>query len=501
MRKYFLLFLCIILIIFPRVAQSAELLPAKIRVGLYYDSSALNSYRLISDNGFKVMISNRDENFTVMTFSDKLLKVYTDDLDAFTLLKDNIKDKQDALEYTFKLEKDGVETFLLFDGSWSVWAKAGNNRFSDSGTFLVVKGETKNPGLLLPFNVQQPVFFENASPDGLIAVEGLRYRGKLKVTPAGGKNIQVVNELGLEEYLYGVIPLEITPSWHEELLKAQAVAARTYTIANLAKWEKYGFDIGANSSDQVYGGYDAENARTNKAVDETAGQIIVYDNEPIMAFYHADSGGRTEACKDVFSTDLPYLQPVDDVFSADSPYSEWEITLTLKDISSRVSSAIQNIGDIRQISIEERSQAGRVKKLHLKGSLGETIIEKGQIRSVLGLKSNFFDILGGQNISVTVFSGENANKNIQLEGKCVITDQGMTVFSSGQAVLLAAEKSRVVKSQGSEGTLTFKGKGFGHGVGLSQWGAKAMAENGYNYVDILLHYYKNTQIKNINETI
>ncbi|NLZ53633.1 MAG: SpoIID/LytB domain-containing protein [Thermoanaerobacteraceae bacterium] len=500
MRKYFLLYLCFIaLIITPATVQSAELFPAEVRVGLYYDSSARNLYQLTSDNGFNVMINNGQENFTVMTFSDKLLKVYSTDLNAFSLISNDFKDKQGALEYASKLEQDGVETYLLFDGSWSVLAKTNEHKSSNSGTFLAVKGDTKLPGLLIPFKLQKPVIFTSTSPEGLIAIEGRRYRGMLEMTQAHGSNIQVVNELGLQEYLYGVVPKEITPSWHEEVLKAQAVAARTYTIVNLSKWEKYGFDVGAGTGDQVYGGYDAEHLRTNKAVDETAGQIILYNDKPIMAFYHADSGGRTETCEDVFSADLPYLQPVDDIFYANSPHSQWETTLTLKDISNRASSVLRNIGEIRQISIVERSQAGRVKKLLLKGSQGEAVLEKSQIRNILGLKSNYFDILGGNAISVVAVFGENIKENIQLESKSVITGQGQTIFSRGEAFILAADTSKIIKSQGLEDAYTFRGLGYGHGVGMSQWGAKAMAENGYNYVDILLHYYKNTQIKTLAE--
>lgn len=502
MKKIFLLCLCVIaLIINPIPVQSAEPIPTKVKVGLYYDSSAQSLYQLTSDSGFKVMINYGQENFTEMTFFDKLLKVYTADLDAFTSTRDNFSNKQRALEYASDLERSGVETYLLFDGSWSVWRKADEKKSSSRYTYLAIKGDSNNPGFLLPFNGQQEVTFEGTSPKSLIAIEGRRYRGMLKMTPAGGGNIQVVNELGLQEYLYGVVPMEVSPSWHEEVLKAQAVAARTYTIANLSKWEKYDFDVGAGTGDQVYGGYDAENSRTNKAVDETAGEILLYNGEPIMAFYHADSGGRTEACEDVFSANLPYLQPVDDIFYANSPHSQWETTFTIKDINNRLGSAAKNIGEIRQISIAERSQGGRVKKLLIKGTLGELVLEKSQIRNTLGLKSNYFDILGEHTLSVATVSGENIKKNIQLEGKSIITGQGQRIFSREEAFILAAETSKVLKSQGSEDTYTFRGKGFGHGVGMSQWGAKAMAENGYNYIDILLHYYKNTQIRNLAEII
>jgi len=501
MKKICLLVVCIIAAIISKSisAQSAELLPSTVRVGIHFDNSARNLYQLSSNGGFKVMLSDGQEKFTVMTFSDRLVEVFTDDLNNFTCLRDNFKDIQSALEFVSILDRQGSDIFLLYDESWAVFAKTDASKITSNDIYLAVKGNSSNPGLLIPFKTQQPVFFISTSSDGLIAVEGRRYRGMLKLTPAGGRNIQVVNELGLQEYLYGVVPLEISPSWHEEVLKAQAVAARTYAIANMSKWGKYGFDVCANSGDQLYGGYDVENVRTNKAIDETEGQIIIYNDKPIMAFYHADSGGRTEACKDVFSIDLPYLQSVDEIFYENSPHSEWKEILSLKDISNCVNSAIQNIGEIRQISVLERSQTGRVTKLLLKGSISEVVLEKGQIRSVLGLKSNLFDILEEETFSLVAVSGENVKKSIQLNDKNIITSQGQSPFSGREAFLLAAETSKSIKYDGPDGIYTFQGRGYGHGVGMSQWGAKTMAEKGYNYVDILLHYYKNTQIKNIAE--
>ena len=484
----------------PIKGQSMELVPTKIRVGLFYNSSARGSYRLYSDTGFKVGFKTKQEDFIVMNFSDKLLEVYSTDLIDFASKKNNIKDKRDALEYATQLAQDDVESYLFFDGSWSVWAKVSNKDKSSSSLGLIaVKGNIKDPGLLLPCMMERPVFFAGTDPAGLIAIEGRRYRGILEMVQADKGNIQVVNELGLEEYLYGVIPKEMSPNWHGEVLKAQAVAARTYTVANLSKWDKYGFDIGANSGDQVYGGYDAEDSRTNRAVEETQGQVILYDDKPITAFYHADSGGRTEACKDVFGSDLPYLQPVDDIVRANSPHSEWEISLSAKDTSERAKSVAHNIGEIREISIIERSLAGRVKKILLKGSLGDKIIENSEIRNIFGLKSNFFDVFGGTSIPVVSVSGEGAQKDIQLKGNSIITGQGPVNLSNVYVSILGAEISKIIRLQTAGDTYIIRGRGYGHGVGMSQWGAKAMAENGYNYMEILLHYYKNVEIKGSNE--
>lgn len=490
MRKYllicFIIFMAVVMT--PIKGQSMELVPAKIRVGLFYNSSARSSYSLHSDTGFKV----KQDGFTVMSFSDKLLEVYSTDLINFASRKNNIGDERDASEYAAQLAREGVESYLFFDGSWSVWAKASNSdKSSGSLGLIAVKGDSKAPGLLLPCTAEKPVFFEGTDPTGPISIDGRRYRGVLEMVRAYDGNIQVVNELGLEEYLYGVIPKEMSPGWHSEVLKAQAVAARTYTVANLSKWGKYGFDIGANSGDQVYDGYDAEDLRTNTAVDETQGQIIIYGDKPITAFYHADSGGRTEACKDVFGSDLPYLQPVDDIFNANSPNSQWEISLSANDISQKV----KNIGEVYEISIVERDLAGRVKKMLVKGSPGKKTVENSDIRTIFGLKSNFFDIFGGTSAPAVSIAGAETTKDIQLKNNYVITGQEIVSLPTEFVSILGAETSKAVRLQAAGDAYIIRGHGYGHGVGMSQWGAKAMAENGYNYMDILLHYYKNVEIK------
>ncbi|MDD4570292.1 MAG: SpoIID/LytB domain-containing protein [Tepidanaerobacteraceae bacterium] len=313
--------------------------------------------------------------------------------------------------------------------------------------------------------------------------------------PASNGNIQVVNELGLEEYLYGVLPKEVPLGWPEEVLKAQAVAARTYTVANLSKWQKYSFDIDSNSSDQIYQGFDVENANTNRAVDETRGEVLYFEGKPIIAFYHSDSGGQTENCQDVFGSDLPYLQSVDDLFYANSPNSKWEVQLSLNDISKKVNLSTPGLGEVCKISIIERSPTGRVKKILLKGNLGENIVENNEIRSLFGIKSNFFDIFGGSSIHLAVVSTDDITRNIELQNQCIIAQGGLTSFSRKTVSILGTDISKSLCYDTFSDTYIIQGRGYGHGVGMSQWGAKAMAENGYNYKEILLHYYKNVEIR------
>jgi len=144
---------------------------------------------------------------------------------------------------------------------------------------------------------------------GFISTKGKWYRGTLVVRNKVGK-LSVVNDVELEDYIKGVVPAEMPSGWHEEALKAQAVAARSYALANLGKRASLGFDLKDTPEDQAYGGASAETPKTNAAVDETKGVVITYDMKVISAFYSASAGGQSANSKDVWGGSLPYIRSV-----------------------------------------------------------------------------------------------------------------------------------------------------------------------------------------------
>lgn len=148
-----------------------------------------------------------------------------------------------------------------------------------------------------------------ARPDneGYVSTKGKWYRGKLMLKVAGDK-ITVINDVNLEDYIRGVLPAEMPPSWEEEALKAQAIAARSYALANLGKQAKYGYDLKDNTEDQAYGGASAETNKTNRIVDETEGLVLTYDMKIISAYYSASAGGMTNTS--AWGASLPYLHSV-----------------------------------------------------------------------------------------------------------------------------------------------------------------------------------------------
>ncbi|MBP3821417.1 SpoIID/LytB domain-containing protein [bacterium] len=143
--------------------------------------------------------------------------------------------------------------------------------------------------------------------EGFVSTKGKWYRGKLFVKMFNGK-LTVINDLDIEDYLRGVVPSEMPPSWEFEALKAQAIAARSYALANLGKQGRYGYDLKDNTEDQAYGGASAETNRTNKAVEDTLGLVLTYDMKIISAYYSASAGGMTNT--NAWGNNLPYLHSV-----------------------------------------------------------------------------------------------------------------------------------------------------------------------------------------------
>lgn len=144
---------------------------------------------------------------------------------------------------------------------------------------------------------------------GFISVKGKWYRGFFILYNQGG-SLTVINKVDIEDYIKGVVPSEMPSGWNYEAHKAQAIAARSYALANLGKRANHGYDLKDTPEDQAYGGASAESARTNKAVQETGGIVLIYNLKIIPAYYSASAGGQTSSSADVWTKNLPYLKSV-----------------------------------------------------------------------------------------------------------------------------------------------------------------------------------------------
>lgn len=283
------------------------------------------------------------------------------------------------------------------------------------------------------------------------------YRGEFEFRK-GEDGLLIINQLAIEDYLYGVVPAEM-PAWFSfEAVKAQAVVARSYLISNFGNYSSQGFDLLATQSNQVYKGYSAEHPVTSKAVDATRGEVLVFRGKPIPGFFHSSSGGYTENSEDVWSSFLPYMRskpdPLDKCEDNLNHYN-WQVVYNAGELLEHLLSTGNDLGQVTDLKISELTSSGkRVKKLLVTGLDMEgnpKTIEIGNadmVRKTLGLKSSMF--------------------TMEKE----YDDQGYLI------------------------KVTFSGSGWGHGLGMSQWGARGMAEQGYNYREILQYYYTGVSIAN-----
>lgn len=273
-------------------------------------------------------------------------------------------------------------------------------------------------------------------------VSGSIYQGEIEIW-RGRDGYFLINVVDLEEYVKGVVAGEAGIHWPEEALKAQAVLARTYAVAHIIRNRTKNFyDVTSSVFHQIYR-TDEGTEEIEKAVKETKGQILTYSGEPIIAFYHACSVGKTEDPKEVFGREYPYLKPVE-VPSTPSPYSMWE-----KKIPFEMLEKVLSIEKIFHVSILTYTSTGRAKEIEFSDGKNKKVIKATELRRLLQW---------------------NALPSTMI-------------------------KSVKIKEDG----VVFEGNGFGHGVGMCQWCAFQMAQEGKTYREILQYFYPQTEIKLIDE--
>ena len=294
------------------------------------------------------------------------------------------------------------------------------------------------------------------------------YRGDLEVTTKD-KTLTLINILSVEEYLYGVLSAEMSSKAHVQALRAQAVAARTFVFRNLGRHKKEGFDFCSLVHCQVYQGLSAQTSSTITVVRDTRGEVIVYEDRPIEVLFHAHCGGCLAS--DVFG-ESNYLEEKTDSFDLDLPSSayeeeEWFLDLPLVFCFENKGSKFrwQRVYDHEDFSI----------------AFGERLED---LRDILPKEKG--DCFHYKEIEVITSRG---SKN--LRGDLSIRNYFDHLRSS------AFKIEKKLSAQGQPLMLFFWGAGFGHGAGMCQDGAVGMAEDGYNWRQIINHYFPNTKIKKL----
>jgi len=333
--------------------------------------------------------------------------------------------------------------------------------------------------------------------DEFLSYNGKEYRGALVIFRLDDSDITVINVLDLEEYLYGVVPKEIATGHPIEALKAQAVAARTYTCTQFGKYEKRNFDLTYTTSDQAYGGVAVEKEDTTKAVDKTKGEIVTYDGKPITTYYFSTSAGYTENSENVWTAKVPYLVAVEDKYQpVGLSTSTWSVTFTADEINDILASKSKKIGSLLGINILKKSPSNAVLELEFKGSKDSYTVTKESARLVYGtseVRSQFYDIETDASVSVIDVDGNTSIKTFSEVR--VANDKGSEKISSNLDKIVVKGKNEEIKYSTVPTRYTLNGKGWGHGVGMSQNGAIGMAKEGFDYDEILKWYYTGTEIE------
>lgn len=491
----------------PVAADSQEPL---IRIGVVPAVQSLTvggkgTFDLIDKTTGEVLFSGSDEELSIELGSSSTIK------SNFRLQVSYTTSDSYVADWVSRVESAGYPTYIepynngyrLYigefpaDASFSLRVNFKNELISkelaESDAFwkvvTIAEGETQLKVIKNGEEKVTPNPVQVIAPSERVTINGKIYRGLAEVGFNSSGTLAGINELLVEEYLYGVVPRELPPVPYGELeaQKAQAIAARTYSLSNPGKRSADGYDLLPTTSDQVYGGFEAEHPISNDAVDATRGIVATYEGKLITAVFHSTSGGFTANNEDVWTSGAtPYLRgthvaqkgntlkyvPALDVyrltedseslrevkmgdFEADwSKYYRWNFEWTAEEISQVLSTYFNTeVGKVLEINVTERSSSGRAAKIEFVTENGTFYEYKDRIRWALQ------------------YINASGNPAVLLSTLFIIEP---------------------VIDEETQETIGFKtdGGGWGHGVGMSQVGAVGMAVAGYSYDVILKHFYQ-----------
>ena len=330
------------------------------------------------------------------------------------------------------------------------------------------------------------------------------YRGRMEIGRYGKTTVTAVNILPMEEYLYSVVPAEMPATWHEEALKAQAVCARSYALVGAgyggASNAKKGYNIVDTTASQVYKGFLGEDVKTKQAVDSTKGEMVYYNNKVISAYFFSTSGGSTEFAENVWGVKKAYLKSVPYFDESDAPKISWQKIMKKEEISALFLKKGIKIGYLSKMIPMQYSSSGRIDTMRVEGSDRFTILKGTKIRSILNLYSTKFKIVQKGDIpdTVTVLSS-NGTLSKRISEMYVASASGVEKASSKvEQYIVQSEDNlwnypRLAPTESTE--ILFAGMGYGHGIGMSQYGAKGMAEAGFTYKEIIEYYFTGAYVK------
>lgn len=289
------------------------------------------------------------------------------------------------------------------------------------------------------------------SRDSSVYIDGRRFRGDIDIMRREDGKLLVINNIDTENYLYGVLYHEVSHRWPMEVLKAQAITARTFALYQKAGNTLQPYDLRSDIYSQVYGGSGSEKWATTKAVNLTKDKFLSYEGRIFPAYYHATCAGHTEDAANLWNIDLPPLKGVVCDFCKKSPHYNWTAEIPLWKLKNKLKDSGYGIGRISSLNILSKDMSGRNEKIEIKDESGVSVIMTAK---------DFRQMLGPNEVRSTRFSA-------------------------------------TVKW----GRLVLKGMGWGHGVGMCQWGAFGQARKGKKCEEILRYYYPGSEITTVDKVI
>lgn len=488
----------------------------------YYDSSRsfVPLYSIPGENKITVL-KNADLWVSGSTYSELPLSSYTGVVGTNCVQLDALFDQGEGETLRESLSRAGYDAYLCaVSGGYRVrvgkWTEESDAQAAQAGVEsvcgypTVLRGSSRTCYTVVVTGTDEILFQLDYLGSARLGIEpeseltwfkGYQYRGGFEYYRASGGNLSVINVVGLTDYIKGVLPYEVSPSWPVEAQKAQALCAKCYALNNKGKHSGKGFDLCNNTDCQMYQGANRATAVSDSAVEAVDGLYVLYNGEICQTYYHASSGGYTEDAGNIWGEDIPYLRAVEDIYLEDTrPYSA---TYTLDEITWIFQQKGYTSQSITDVYVSRYSQAGNVIELCAVQSDGSLLRFTGD-RARTALNSPTLGKTVGSHRYTLV--GGTGGSSVSVNGVAVSAGGLYAVGSSGRAQTINPQNSYALTGRGLEsveihqntgsasGVYTLSGTGSGHNIGMSQMGAYAMAQRGFTCEEIIAFYFTGAQV-------
>ena len=545
-----LLVACLLLPLLPGTVSARGYDPI-IKIGLYYDSAALPAANLQNVSGmdtgymfgyfdeereFVSTYEIEDENqITVLkntnlwrtgsTYSDAALAYYDEAIGGYCVQVDALFDLDEAEDLCRELRREYDlnaylccvrDGFRVRIGTYTSEREADNARNTLENQLdmdLALRGPSSTCYTVVVTGTCDIVYQFDMLGDYPLGIYPMseqtwfkkyKYYGGFEYYRASGNNINVINVVGLTDYVKGVIPYEMSPSWPAEALKAQALCAKSYSLNNLHKHGSKGFDLCNTTDCQVYYGTNSSTEYSDAAVEAVEGLFVMYDGKICQTYYHASSGGYTEDVRNIWGKDIPYLKAVEDTylestrpfsFTADLDQISWILQTkgyVTKDVTDVYVSKYSDVGNVLALTVE--LEDGTTKTFT--GDRARTALNSPTLGFTVG--SHRYTINGGSpEESININGVQMSVNGLYAQGdgkkaKKVDLDDGLMALTADGLEDITITKPEKVEN--TDGKYTITGTGSGHNIGLSQEGAKSMANMGFTFEEIIAFYFTGAQV-------